>query len=255
MIPRLYTTAHLVSDGTCMLSKEQAHYLKNVLRREPGSEIRLFNSNDGEFAATIAALSKAGATANVGACTRLPGHEPDLTLAFAPIKRGPTEFLIQKCVELGVAAFVPVLTARTNNERLRTDRLAAIAREAAEQCGRLSVPRIDEPIKLSSFIQRHGDAGALIFCDEAGDDPSALWGGDHGRAAPMLDVLNGHDRLSRATILIGPEGGFAPDERAMLRGVPNVLPVTLGPRILRADTAAIAAVTLWQAALGDLAKT
>ncbi len=138
---------------------------------------------------------------------------------------------------------------------LTLDRLAAIAIEAAEQCGRFAPPRVDPLIAIDKVIADWPEGRALIFCDEAGDNPSAEWGGRIGRAAPMLEALENISIDQPCSILIGPEGGFSPNERAMLRDLSFTLPVTLGPRILRADTAAIAALTLWQAALGDLKTT
>lgn len=254
MIPRLFLEASLGAGAEIVLPDDQAHYLRNVLRRTNGDELRLFNARDGEFSAVLASVDKKRVIAAIGERLRSPAPEPDVAIAFAPIKRGPTEHLLQKCVELGAAAFLPVATARTNAERLRIDRLQSIAREAAEQCGRLSVPSIAEPIKLAVFLANTPAGRAIIFCDEAGDDPEAEWGGAVGRAAPLLDAI-GNIGGEAATILIGPEGGFTPEERAALRARTDVIPVTLGPRILRADTAAIAALTLWQAAKGDLARS
>lgn len=263
MIPRLYTDIDLTPGAAAPLSPEQAHYLKNVLRRAEGDELRLFNGREGEFAATIAALKKKGGLATLGAQTRLQGDEPGPRLLFAPVKRGPLETIIQKATEIGVAQLVPVMTERTvvqgGASRLNIERLQAIAVEAAEQCGRLTVPSVGEPIKLDKVLsdwppQSDDGAERLLFCDEAGDDATQEWGGAHGRAAPLLETLKDERRKAqRWAILTGPEGGFSETERARLRAAPFVTPATLGPRILRADTAAIAALALWQAALGDWA--
>ena len=169
---------------------------------------------------------------------------------IALVKRGPLETIVEKAVELGVRRIRLVTTRRTNAERARIDRLHAIATEAAEQTGRLDVPEVDAPMKLEALLTTWPAERRLMFCDEAGDDPAAEWGGREGRARPALEALEAAGGGPWA-VLIGPEGGFASEERSRLRGLDAVLPVTLGPRILRADTAAITALALWQAALGD----
>lgn len=251
MIPRLHSTANLVPGASIPLTKEQAHYIRSVLRRDLGAEVRLFNSREGEFCGKLTELSKKSAIVEITERIRAPEQEPDIELLVAPIKRAALETIIQKGTELGAAAFSPVVTDRTNADRLRIDRLQAIAVEAAEQCGRLSVPEVRSPTKLPELLLRWDRSRRLFYCDEAGDDPSAEWGGKEGRAAPFLELAR-DGSAGPAAILIGPEGGFTPDERNWLRALPFVAPVTLGPRILRADTAAIAALALWQAALGDL---
>jgi 16S rRNA (uracil1498-N3)-methyltransferase len=157
---------------------------------------------------------------------------------------------VQKATELGVSAVLPVLTERTNTGRVKEHRLNAIAREAAEQSGRLSIPDVRETKTLAETLDAWPAARKLLFCDEAGDDPDAEWGGDIGRAPPVLAALR-DEKPGPWAVLIGPEGGFAPSERTLLRALPFVVPATLGPRILRADTASIAALTLLQAAVGD----
>lgn len=251
MIPRLYIDAPLASGGAAPLEAEQAHYLKNVLRREIGAEVRLFNGRDGEFAAEIAELGKKGGVAAVATQTREQAAEPDLTLFFAPVKRGPLETIVQKATEIGARRLVPVLTERTVAPKLNLARLGAIALEAAEQCGRLTVPSVDEPVKLARLLDAP-PVDRMLFCDEAGDDADEEWGGRKGRAEPVLDALNKVNSNAESWgILTGPEGGFTSAERAALRACGFVTPATLGPRILRADTAALAALVLWQAALGD----
>ena len=254
MTLRLHIDAPLAEGAATPLSPEQAHYLRNVMRREVGEALLVFNARDGEFEAAIAALGKKGAVAAVGARRRAPEAEPDLWLLVAPVKRGPLETIVQKATELGVSRLVPVLTARTNAQRIKDERLAAIATEAAEQCGRLSVPPVEMAQPLTGLLDQWQAGRRLLFCDEAGDDPAEEWGGRQGRAAPALEAL-ANEKPGPWAILIGPEGGFSPEERARLRGLDFIAPVTLGPRILRADTAAIAALTLWQAALGDLKRT
>ena len=251
MIPRLYIDAPLAPGGAAPLSAEQAHYLKTVLRREAGAALRLFNGRDGEFAAEIAGIGKKGGAAAVGERTREQETGPDLALFFAPVKRGALETIVQKATEIGAGRLVPVLTERTVAPRLNLARLRAIALEAAEQCGRLTVPSVDEPVRLARLLEAPS-AGRLLFCDEAGDDEAEEWGGREGRAEPVLEALKKVDSNTESWgVVTGPEGGFTRAEREALRACDFVTPATLGPRILRADTAALAALVLWQAALGD----
>lgn len=252
MIPRLFIDAPLAENAAAPLSAEQAHYLKNVLRRKEGDSILLFNGVDGEFSADIIELKKKGGLAATKSQTHAQVNEPDLAFYFAPVKRGPLETIVQKAVELGVASLAPVLTERTVVTRINNERLQSIATEAAEQCGRMCVPRIRDAVAFSKLLDNWPAGPRLMFCDEAGDDDSKQWGGDKGRAAPALEALKTDGKKTESwAILIGPEGGFTSTERAALREKTFVTPVTLGPRILRADTAAVAALTLWQAALGD----
>lgn len=250
MIPRLHCGLPLCDGAAAPLDAEQHHYLRNVLRRAEGDRVRLFNARDGEFEATIELLTKKAAILRVGGRSRGPAPEFDPWLLIAPVKRAPLDLIVQKATELGVAAILPVVTDRTVAPRVKEDRLAAIAREAAEQSGRLSIPEIRAAAPLDRTLDAWPKERSLLFCDEAGDDPGAEWGGEEGRAPPALEALR---RVPSGpfAVLIGPEGGFSPTERALLRALPFVVPATLGPRILRADTAAIAALTLVQAALGD----
>jgi 16S rRNA (uracil1498-N3)-methyltransferase len=183
----------------------------------------------------------------------MPAPESDIQLLISPVKRAAMETIIQKATELGASAFVPVLTDRTNADRIRPDRLRAIALEAAEQCGRLSVPEVSAAVKLADTLLHWDHARILYYCDESGDDPSKEWGGREGRGLPLLASVK-ENGGGPAAILIGPEGGFSPDERTWLRALPFVRAVTLGPRILRADTAAIVSLALWQASVGDLTR-
>jgi 16S rRNA (uracil1498-N3)-methyltransferase len=253
MIPRLHHPEKLSSGAVASLTKDQAHYLRIVLRRDAGAAVKLFNARDGEFAASLVDIGRKDAAAAIGERLRVPFVEPDIEIYFAPVKRAAVESIVQKGTELGASAFVPVFTDRTNAERVRIDRLAAIALEAAEQCERISVPRVDEALRLEDLPSRWDGARVFYYCDEAGDDPTQEWGGPAGRAEPFAEVVRACGGAP-AAILIGPEGGFSPKERARLRDLPFVKPATLGPRILRADTAAIVALALWQAAAGDLAK-
>lgn len=252
MTPRLFIKSPLSENAAAPLSAGQAHYLKNVLRRDLESELLLFNGDDGEFAAIVVELKKQGGVARIIRRTRAPVTEPDVDLYMAPVKRAPLETIVQKAVELGVARLRPILTERTVAARVNIERLQAIAVEAAEQCGRISVPETFPAGKLTSALEDWPSDRRLVFCDEAGDDETAQWGGPDGRAQPMLAALGAAgDHDQKWALLIGPEGGFSPEERAFLRAKEFVTPVTLGPRILRADTAAIAALTLFQTACGD----
>lgn len=250
-IPRLFVDAALHAGARLELPREQAHYLVNVMRKEAGAPVRLFNGRDGEWQAVIGAASRKGASLVVDTRLREQTGVPRLRLCFAPVKKARTDFIVEKATELGVAVILPVITRRTQSERVRTDRLLALATEAAEQTERLCLPVIGEPVTLERLLADWPEDEHLIFCDEAGDGEGA-WGGTSGRARPMLDMLEEQTAPSGGwTILIGPEGGFNETERAHLRSLPFVHPVTLGPRILRADTAAVAALTLWQGVLGD----
>jgi 16S rRNA (uracil1498-N3)-methyltransferase len=255
--PRLHVTDRLEAGAEIALATDQSHYLGGVMRRTTGDSVRLFNGVDGEWRARIADLAKRRALLVCEERTRDQTAAPDLTLLFAPVKKARTDFIVEKATELGARVIQPVFTERSIAERVRTDRLQAIAREAAEQTERLDLPEVCEAEKLSRVLEEWEEGRVLIYCDEAGDgddggDDSAPWGGEDGRAPTALGVL--WDALKdapRAAALIGPEGGFSPAERAMLRGHAYVIPVLLGPRILRADTAAVAALTLIQAVWGD----
>ncbi|MEL7487246.1 MAG: 16S rRNA (uracil(1498)-N(3))-methyltransferase [Pseudomonadota bacterium] len=247
--------AALREGETIALPEARVHYLRNVMRRSVGDRIRVFNHEAGEFDAEISALGKKAGDVTMGALRRAP--RPAMTalhLLVAQVKRSPMETIIQKATELGVERIQPLITDRTNASGFNRDRCAAIALEAAEQCERLSVPAVLERRSLADMLDRDFDDPKMgvLFCDEAGDDETAPWGGDAGRAAPMLNAIRDMaSPPSSAAVLIGPEGGFSPQERRRLRETPNVFPVSLGPRILRADTAVVAALTLWQAACGD----
>lgn len=220
------------------LDRAQAHYLMNVMRKGAGDAVALFNGADGEWHASLAELGRKGA---VAVCNHVQAPQavlPDIWLLFAPVKKARTEFIVEKAVELGVARLLPVMTRYTNAERLREERVAAHIIEAAEQCGATALPAFEMPQKLDNVLKGWDATRRLVFCDERG-------------AAPMLaEVL---DTPGPWAILIGPEGGFAPDEAEMLRSLKFCLPASLGPRILRADTAALAALAIWQSRLGDWA--
>lgn len=240
-----------LSDGVHIEpSEEQCRYLIAVMRLQLGDELSVFNGKDGEWLFRVSGVSKRGCRLTAIRRTRVQTLGPDLDLLIALVKRGPLETIVEKATELGARRIRLVITRRTQADHTNVSRLRAIAVEAAEQTGRLDVPEVVEPAKLEQLFDGWGSDRKLMFCDEAGDDPSAEWGGSQGRAQPVLKALAGQVQEPWA-VLIGPEGGFAPEERERLRGLGGVTPVTLGPRILRADTAAISALTLWQAALGD----
>lgn len=230
----------LVAGSDARLERDQAHYLANVMRQKPGDEVALFNGRDGEWRAVIDSLSKREAVLSPVEHLRPQGDTPDLHLLFAPIKKARTDFIAEKAAEMGARALRPVFTRFTNSERVNEDRLRAHGVEAAEQCGLLSVPEVEPAIRLDRLLEGWDPARRIMFCDETTD---------HGAAAGALRAAGG----GPWAILIGPEGGFAPEEVARLRAAPFAIPVSLGPRILRADTAAVAAMTLWQSVLGDWA--
>ena len=235
---RLYIPHDLAAGAELALDHAQSHYLASVMRQAVGDEVLLFNGRDGEWRSSVTAVTKRAVAMRAVALERPQTTSPDLDLVIALVKRGRLETIVEKAAELGARRVRLVQTERTNADRARVERLTAIATEAAEQTGRLDVPQIAEPVKLAKLIQGWDVGRRLLFCDEAGD------------AAPILEALKGQPAGPWA-ILIGPEGGFSQAERATLRALPHAVPASLGPRILRADTAAISALTLWQAALGD----
>ncbi|MCU0904126.1 MAG: 16S rRNA (uracil(1498)-N(3))-methyltransferase [Tabrizicola sp.] len=232
---RLYVDQPLAPGQAVALSQDQAHYLTGVMRLGEGAAILLFNGRDGEWRATLAQAGKRNAVAVCDTQTRPLHLPPDLWLLFAPIKKARTDFIVEKAVELGAARILPVQTRHTNSERIRQDRLQAHAIEAAEQCGATFVPEVTDLQHLDRLLSKWPDDRRLYWCDETAIGQPATLAPSEGPAA----------------ILIGPEGGFSAEEAAKLRARPNVTPLSLGPRILRADTAAVAALTLWQAACGD----
>ncbi|HEY2662398.1 MAG TPA: 16S rRNA (uracil(1498)-N(3))-methyltransferase [Caulobacteraceae bacterium] len=252
---RLHVPNDLRSGADITLGFEQGRYLTLVMRKVVGDAVALFNGRDGEWRAILVEASKKACRLRLEARTREQSSPPDLDLVVALIKRARLETVIEKAAELGARRIRLLVTRRTIGDHTNVARLQAIATEAAEQTGRLDVPEIVAPEKLDRMLAGWATGRRLMFCDEAGDDPAAEWGGPQGRARPVLDVLSQSAPGDPWALLIGPEGGFAPEEREMLRAASFVAPVTLGPRILRADTAAISALTLWQAALGDWAPT
>jgi 16S rRNA (uracil1498-N3)-methyltransferase len=235
---RLFIPHDLAAGAELALDPGQSRYLAAVMRQGVGDEVLLFNGRDGEWRAAISAVTKRAVAVRAERLERPQAVGPDLDLVIALVKRGRLETIVEKAAELGARRVRPVVTERTNADRARTDRLSAIATEAAEQTGRLDVPAIVEPVKLEALIAGWEPGRRLLFCDEAGD------------ARPILQALAG-ETAGPWAVLIGPEGGFSPQERERLRALDYATPASLGPRILRADTAAISALTLWQAALGD----
>jgi len=235
---RLYVEAALGEGARLLLDGGQAHYLLHVMRAKLGERISLFNGRDGEWLARIAEAGKRGCMLE---CERLVAPQaevPDLWLVFAPIKKTPADYLAQKATELGVRALVPVITRRTIVARVNVERMRANAVEAAEQSGRLDVPETREPLAFDKLLATWPEERRILFCDESGEAP------------PIAAALRGATGGAWA-VFTGPEGGFDPAERAALRAMACVTPVSLGERILRADTAALSALSIWQAIRGD----
>ena len=233
---RLYVEQPLGQGQAVALSGDQAHYLFSVMRLAKGAAVALFNGRDGEWRAEVAEAGKRGGVLVCERQTKPLLMPPDLWLIFAPIKKARTDFIVEKAVELGARRILPVQTRHTNSERIRQDRLQAHAVEAAEQCGGTYVPEVADLVGFDRLLAGWPAGRRILWCDES------LVGAAQGLAGAEPGPW---------AILIGPEGGFSDGEKAKLRGMPEVLPVSLGPRILRADTAAVAALTLWQASLGD----
>lgn len=255
---RLYTDMPLCAGVTVLLDPGHGHYLRQVMRRGEGDEIELFNGRDGAFSAKISVLTKKLAQAEVGKQLRPPDTGCEIVLFCAPIKRSPLEFMAQKATELGVGSIVPVRTERTVVKGINRDRLMAIMIEASEQCERVSIPTLSEEVTLTQMLASLDFP--VLFADEAGNDPEKRWGGPDGRAMPLLGALEGANLGAQGKgahvkigILVGPEGGFKNEERETLRNHPLATPVSLGQRILRAETAAIVALSVLAAKL-DLAQ-
>jgi len=233
-LPRLFVETPLGAGVRVELDGSQANYLGNVMRLKEGDRLLLFDGASGEWLAEVAEQGKRRMTLAVVEPTRPQESVPDLWLAFAPVKKGRVDWLVEKAVELGVARLQPVVTQRTIVDKLNLERMRAHIIEAAEQCGRTALAEIDEPVKLDAFLKSRDPARTLYFADETG-----------GEAAAAAFTLG------PGLILTGPEGGFTPDEAAAIRATPNAKAISLGPRILRAETAALAAVAAWMTAAGD----
>ncbi len=235
---RLFLQTPLEAGLTHRCGREHANYLVNVLRLAPGAEILVFDGNSGEWRAEIVETGRGRCVLQVAERLRPQSDGSDLHFLFAPLKRARLDYMVQKATEMGVAAIQPVLTRRTNVARVNLARVRANAIEAAEQCGVLRVPEIVEPQKLDQVLGQWDHARRLIYCDEAAEASSPI----DALAAVAPGPL---------AVLIGPEGGFEQDERKQLRGLPFVVPISLGPRVMRGDTAAVAALALVNAVLGD----
>ncbi len=236
--PRLFVDAPLEGGASVQLARDQSNYLGNVLRLAAGDDILVFNGRDGEWLASITGRKRADGL-DVKRQTRPQDHLPDLAYVFAPLKHARLDYMVQKAVEMGASSLQPVLTRFTQVSRVNSERMRANVIEAAEQCGILGIADVAEPVAFDRFLERRKLDRLLVFCDEAADVANpwhALAGGKGGHG---IDIL------------IGPEGGFAEEERTALLRQANSIRLSLGPRVLRADTAGVAALALVQAALGD----
>jgi 16S rRNA (uracil1498-N3)-methyltransferase len=235
---RLFVDTALESGMTVTLERDQSNYLGNVLRLKDGDSILVFNGRDGEWLASISGRKRLDRL-EIESRTRPQDRLPDLAYVFAPLKHARLDYMVQKAVEMGVSSLQPVLTRFTQVARVNGERMRANVIEAAEQCGILGIAEVAEPVAFDRFLSHRKPERLLVFCDEAAD------------VADPLSVLQGSKATGGIDVLIGPEGGFAEEERAALLRQPNTLRLSLGPRILRADTAGVAALALVQAALGD----
>jgi 16S rRNA (uracil1498-N3)-methyltransferase len=237
--PRLFVDAALREGERIALERNQSNYLGNVLRLSAGETILVFNGRDGEWRAAIEGRKRPDGLSIV-ARTRPQDHLPDIAYVFAPLKHARLDYMVQKAVEMGASRLQPVLTRHTQVSRVNSERMRANVIEAAEQCGILSLAEVAEPVALERYLEKRETIRLLVFCDEAADISN-----------PIEALQQGLTAAEGIDILIGPEGGFAEEERALLLRQPRTLRLSLGPRILRADTAGVAALALVQAALGD----
>lgn len=235
--PRLHLDAELDAQREIALAREQAHYLSGVLRMSPGDALAVFNARDGEWLAYLTEVTKKGVRIRCERQVSAVRPPPDIDYCFAPLKHARLDYVVQKATELGARRLRPVITQRTIAERVNLERMTANVIEAAEQCNLVFVPEVMEPVKLPKLLTGWEKGRALVYCDET------------AAAASPLAALKG--LAAPAAVLIGPEGGFTPEEKALLGSLPFVTAISLGPRIMRADTAAVAALTLVQAVLGD----
>jgi 16S rRNA (uracil1498-N3)-methyltransferase len=237
--PRLFVDAPLAAGAAVSLGREQSNYLGNVLRLSAGNAILVFNGRDGEWRASIGGRKRPDAL-TIETPTRPQDRLPDIAYIFAPLKHARLDYMVQKAVEMGASSLQPVLTRHTQVARVNSERMRANVVEAAEQCGILSLAEVAEPVPLERFLLKRNPLRLLVFCDEAAE-----------AANPLQALQREINAAQGIDVLIGPEGGFADEERAILLRQPRILSVSLGPRILRADTAGVAALTLVQAVLGD----
>jgi 16S rRNA (uracil1498-N3)-methyltransferase len=235
---RLFVTADLSAEAEVTVEAAQAHYLANVLRLATGDELLLFNGRDGEWLARFGPKSKKAVTLTTTEQTRPQPSPSDLVYCFAPLKAGRLDYLVQKAVEMGAGVLQPVITQHTQVSKIGADRIEANAIEAAEQCGILAIPAVREAVKIDRLLASWEPDRRLIFCDEDSSTNNPL---------PALQAI----REKKLALLVGPEGGFSEEERRQLRALPFVTAIPLGPRILRADTAAVAALAVIQATAGD----
>jgi 16S rRNA (uracil1498-N3)-methyltransferase len=238
---RLYVDAPLSAKATVEIGADRAHYLGDVLRLKPEAPLRLFNGRDGEWRAALGKLAKSGGKLTVEAKVRAQDAAPDLWLVFAATKRASIDLIAEKATELGVSCLQPIVTQNTHVDRVNTDRLRAIAIEAAEQCERLTVPEVRAPVPFTRLLAEWPTSRRMLACVEA------------GKALPVAAALSAYaeDTTSPWAVLVGPEGGWSPSELDAIGKSPICIPVGLGPRVLRAETAALAAIACWQAILGD----
>jgi 16S rRNA (uracil1498-N3)-methyltransferase len=235
---RLYLPGVYEPGATLSPDDSQIHYLANVMRQKAGDVVGIFNGTDGEWAADIVDIGKRSCSLRLTERVRAQREPPDLELLFAPVKKARIDYLAQKATEMGARVLQPVMTAYTNAERIKVERLQANVVEAAEQCTLTFVPQVRDPHPLGRCLDGLDRGRKLLFCDEGG-------------APTPQRALAPFKRGEPWAILIGPEGGFSPEERAMIRTLPQTVPMSLGPRIMRADTAVVAAMAAWQSALGD----
>ncbi len=236
---RLHVETALGDGASIEATPQQAHYLRNVMRLGEGDTVALFNGADGEWLASVVPDGRRGARLQILRQTRPQEADSDLWLLFAPVKRNAIDFIVQKATELGIAKLQPVLTENTDVTRVNLDRMHVTAIEAAEQSRRLTVPEVGAPLPLASLLDRWSADRRLMFCDEI------------RTGAPMASTFGDEPGTGPWAILIGPEGGFTEGERRRIADLDGVVPVHLGPRILRAETAAVAAIACWQAMCGD----
>lgn len=233
---RLYINGELKAGAVHLIDSQKGHYLANVMRVKVTEQVILFNGTSGEWMGEITKVGKGKVNVTVRELVNEQVLEPDLWYLFSPVKKARVDYMIQKATELGVSLIAPVITKRTNLDRIKHDKLVANTIEASEQCGRMIVPEINPMSSLETALGNWPDDRGLIFCDEAGD---------------AVSISNVSPSFKKWAVLIGPEGGFTADERKMIREHKNTVAVTLGPRILRADTAAVVALSLWQTYMGD----
>ncbi len=237
-LPRLYVTQAIVENQQIPLDQEQWHYIRNVMRLVDGDKMMIFNGQDGEWLASLIYETKKRLVLNPIEQTAQQPQQSELLYAFAPLKKGRLDYMVQKATELGASQLLPVLTAYTDNHKIKLEKLEANAIEAAEQCTMLSIPSILKPQKFDAFIEQYSQTHQIIFCDERAETVSPI---------SLIARLKG----KQICVLIGPEGGFSAAERNALLALDCVHAISLGPRIMRADTAAVAALTLVQATIGD----